>query len=229
MSVSSRSLLALFFCATAIQTLHAAPLDLTATETRTGYSVGLTVGENLRDRQLEKEALLAGISDGLDNTLKLSQEERQDILMAYQKKVQDSQQKIWEAKGDTNLKTSAAFMEKNAKEKGVISLANGLQYRVLRKGKGTKSPKATDTVTVHYRGTLITGEEFDSSYARNEPATFPLNRVIQGWTDGVQVMKEGDKFEFFIPPHLGYGSNGAPPSIGPNEALIFEVELIQIK
>jgi FKBP-type peptidyl-prolyl cis-trans isomerase len=229
MSVSSRSLLAFFLCATAINAVHAAPSDLSTTENRTAYTVGLTVGENLRERKLSKNALLLGISDGIDNTIKLTPIERQEILTAYQKQVQKEQLTAWQAKGDINLKTSAAFLEKNAKEKGVISLTNGLQYRVLRKGKGTKSPKATDTVTVHYRGTLINGEEFDSSYARNEPATFPLNRVIQGWTDGLQLMKEGDKFQLFIPSHLGYGTNGAPPNIGPNEVLIFEVELLEIK
>ncbi len=230
MSVSSRSLLAFFLCATAINAIHAAPAtDLSNAENRTAYTVGLTVGENLRDRQFAKEALLHGISDGIDNTSKLSEIERQNVLLAYQKQLQEAQAKEWDSKGATNMKASAEFLEKNAKEKGVISLSNGLQYRVVRKGKGSKSPKATDTVTVHYRGTLINGEEFDSSYSRNEPATFPLNRVIQGWTDGVQLMKEGDKFEFFIPSHLGYGVNGAPPNIGPNEALIFEVELLEIK
>jgi FKBP-type peptidyl-prolyl cis-trans isomerase FklB len=230
MSVSSRSLLAFFLCATAIQSVHAAPgLDLSATENRTAYTVGLTVGENLRDRKLAKDALLEGISDGIANSPKIAQQERQEILMAYQKKMQESQFEAWQAQGDANLKKSAAFLEKNAKEKGIVSMPNGLQYRVLRKGTGTKSPKATDTVKVHYKGTLIDGKEFDSSYSRNEPATFPLNRVIQGWTDGLQLMKVGDKWELFIPSHLGYGTNGAPPNIGPNEVLIFEVELLEIK
>jgi len=229
MSVSSRSLLAFFLCATAINAANAAPVALNSTANKTAYTIGLTVGENLRDRNLTKEALLLGISDGIDNTFKITPMERQEILTAYQQQVQKEQLDAWQAKGDINLKTSAAFLEKNAKEKGVITLSNGLQYRVLRKGKGTKSPKATDTVTVHYRGTLTNGEEFDSSYARNEPATFPLNRVIQGWTDGLQLMKEGDKFELFIPSHMGYGANGAPPNIGPNEVLIFEVELLEIK
>lgn len=231
MSVSSRSLLAFFFCATAINAVQAVPttVDISSPESRAAYTVGLTVGENLRDRNLAKEALLLGIADGIDNSAKIPPQERQEILMAYQKKMQEAQFEAWQAQGDGNLKKSAAFLEKNAKVKGVVSLPNGLQYRVLRKGTGTKSPKATDTVTVHYKGTLIDGKEFDSSYSRNEPATFPLNRVIQGWTDGLQLMKTGDKWELFIPSHLGYGVNGAPPNIGPNEVLIFEVELIEIK
>lgn len=231
MSVSSRSILAFFLCATAINAAQTVPttVDISSPETRSAYSIGITVGENLRDRKLAKEALLLGISDGIDNSAKVSQQERQEILMAYQKKMQEAQSAVRQAQGDSNLKKSATFLEKNSKEKGVVSLPNGLQYRVLRKGTGTKSPKATDTVTVHYKGTLTNGDEFDSSYSRNEPATFPLNRVIQGWTDGLQLMKTGDKWELFIPSNLGYGANGAPPNIGPNEVLIFEVELIEIK
>ena len=105
--------------------------------------------------------------------------------------------------------------------------ASGLQYLVLTEGTG-KSPKAKDTVVVHYRGTSITGAEFDSSYSRHEPAEFPLNRVIKGWTEGVQLMKEGAKFKFFIPSNLAYGTRGAPPDIAPNETLVFEVELLKV-
>ncbi|MCP5559709.1 MAG: FKBP-type peptidyl-prolyl cis-trans isomerase [Verrucomicrobiaceae bacterium] len=120
-----------------------------------------------------------------------------------------------------------AFLEENAKKEGVKTTASGLQYLVLTEGEG-KSPKAKDTVVVHYRGTSITGAEFDSSYSRREPAEFPLNRVIKGWTEGVQLMKEGSKFRFFIPPNLAYGTRGAPPDIAPNETLVFEVELLKV-
>lgn len=120
------------------------------------------------------------------------------------------------------------FLEDNAKKEGVVTTPSGLQYKVLVEGTG-KSPKATDTVLVHYAGTLIDGREFDSSYRRNAPIEFPLNRVIAGWTEGVQLMKEGAKFRFFIPSKLAYGARGAGRDIGPNEALIFEVELLQVK
>lgn len=120
------------------------------------------------------------------------------------------------------------FLEDNAKKEGVVTTPSGLQYKVLVEGTG-KSPKATDTVLVHYAGTLIDGREFDSSYRRNAPIEFPLNRVIAGWTEGVQLMKEGAKFRFFIPSKLAYGPRGAGRDIGPNEALIFEVELLQVK
>lgn len=120
------------------------------------------------------------------------------------------------------------FLKENAAREGVVTTASGLQYKVLVEGAG-KSPKATDTVLVHYAGTLIDGTEFDSSYKRNEPIEFPLSGVIAGWTEGVQLMKEGAKFRFFIPSKLAYGTRGAGRDIGPNEALIFEVELLKVR
>ena len=125
------------------------------------------------------------------------------------------------------LEEGRSFLAENATKEGVTTTASGLQYKVLTEGAG-KSPKAKDTVVVHYRGTNIRGAEFDSSYARHEPAEFPLNRVIKGWTEGVQLMKEGAKFQFFIPSKLAYGVKGAPPDILPNETLIFEVELLKV-
>jgi FKBP-type peptidyl-prolyl cis-trans isomerase FkpA len=129
---------------------------------------------------------------------------------------------------DIALAKGEKFLQENAAKEGVVTTASGLQYLVLTEGAG-KSPKATDTVLVHYAGTLINGTEFDSSYKRREPIEFPLNRVIAGWTEGVQLMKEGSKFRFFIPSKLAYGPRGAGRDIGPNEALIFEVELLKVK
>ena len=119
------------------------------------------------------------------------------------------------------------FLAENAKREGVVALPSGLQYEIMRAGNGT-SPKSTDRVTVHYRGTLIDGTEFDSSYQRGRPATFRLNQVIKGWTEGLQLMKEGGKRRLFIPSHLAYGKRGAGKLIGPGETLIFEVELIRV-
>ena len=131
---------------------------------------------------------------------------------------------------EINLAAAREFLDKNAKEEGVTVTQSGLQYKVLTKGKADNNPAATDTVKVHYAGTLLDGTEFDSSYSRGQPIEFPLNRVIDGWTEGVQLMSPGDKFRFFIPPDLGYGAAGTPGGpIGPNEALVFEVELIEIK
>jgi FKBP-type peptidyl-prolyl cis-trans isomerase FkpA len=126
------------------------------------------------------------------------------------------------------LETGKAFLAENAKKEGVKTTPSGLQYIVLKEGSG-KSPKATDVVLVHYAGTLLNGKEFDSSYKRGEPISFPLNQVIPGWTEGVQLMKEGAKYKFFIPSNLAYGPRGAGGLIGPDETLIFEVELLKVQ
>jgi len=129
---------------------------------------------------------------------------------------------------EENLNEGKAFLEKNAKEEGIKVTVTGLQYKVLTEGTGAM-PSATDNVTVHYKGTTLDGKTFDSSYDRGEPATFPLNRVIAGWTEGLQLMKETAKYRFFIPSELAYGSRGAGAGIGPNATLIFDVELIKIQ
>jgi FKBP-type peptidyl-prolyl cis-trans isomerase len=129
---------------------------------------------------------------------------------------------------EENKMAGEKFLAENAKKPTIKTTASGLQYEVITEGKGTAKPGATDTVTVHYRGTSLDGKEFDSSYSRNEPTSFPLNAVIPGWTEGVQLMTEGAKYKFYIPSALAYGENGAGGAIGPNETLIFEVELIKI-
>ncbi len=129
---------------------------------------------------------------------------------------------------EENKAAGEKFLAENGKKPNIKTTASGLEYEVLTEGKGTAHPSATDNVTVHYKGTLLDGSEFDSSYSRNEPATFPLNAVIPGWTEGVQLMTEGAKYKFYIPSKLAYGESGAGGKIGPNEALIFEVELIKI-
>ena len=129
---------------------------------------------------------------------------------------------------ETELEKGDAYLKENAKKEGVKTTASGLQYQVIKEGEG-KSPKATDTVLVHYKGTLLNGTEFDSSYKRNEPIEFPLNRVIPGWTEGVQLMKEGAKYQFTIPSKLAYGERGAGGAIPPNATLIFDVELLKVK
>lgn len=126
------------------------------------------------------------------------------------------------------LEKGKAFLQANSSREGVQTTSTGLQYKVLAAGEG-RQPKASDTVLVHYRGTTIDGAEFDSSYRRKEPIEFPLNGVIRGWTEGVQLMKEGSRFEFYIPSGLAYGSRGAGGAIGPDETLIFEVELLKVR
>ncbi len=129
---------------------------------------------------------------------------------------------------EENKKAGAAFLAENAKKEGVVTTASGLQYKILKQGDGAK-PSAADNVTVHYEGKTLDGKVFDSSYKRGTPATFPLNRVIAGWTEGVQLMQEGSKYRFYIPSDLAYGPRGAGSDIGPNETLIFDVELIAIQ
>jgi FKBP-type peptidyl-prolyl cis-trans isomerase FkpA len=129
---------------------------------------------------------------------------------------------------EENKAAGEAFLAENAKKPNITMTASGLQYEILKKGEGA-TPSATDNVTVHYKGTTIDGNEFDSSYSRGEPATFPLNRVIPGWTEGVQLMQEGAKYRFYIPSELAYGAHGAGRLIGPNSTLIFDVELIKIQ
>lgn len=129
---------------------------------------------------------------------------------------------------EENKAAGEKFLAENAKKANIKITASGLQYEVLTQGKGTTKPAATSNVTVHYKGTSIDGKEFDSSYSRGEPTSFPLNGVIPGWTEGVQLMTEGAKYKFYIPSGLAYGENGAGGAIGPNEALIFEVELLKI-
>jgi FKBP-type peptidyl-prolyl cis-trans isomerase FkpA len=129
---------------------------------------------------------------------------------------------------EENKVAGETFLAANAKKPNIKTTTSGLQYEVLTQGKGKTNPAATDNVTVHYKGASLDGKEFDSSYSRGEPTSFPLNGVIPGWTEGVQLMTEGAKYKFFIPSNLAYGENGAPGAIGPNEALIFEVELIKI-
>ena len=130
---------------------------------------------------------------------------------------------------EENRAAGVAFLAENAKKANVVTTASGLQYEVIKTGTGSVSPKATDTVTVHYKGTTLDGAEFDSSYSRGEPASFPLNRVIAGWTEGVQLMTEGATYRFYIPSQLAYGEQGAGRAIGPNATLIFDVELIKIQ
>ncbi len=161
--------------------------------------------------------------------MQLTDAEMKDALDQFRKDLMAKMEAKQKSAGDGNKKAGEAFLATNGKKPDVKTTASGLQYRVLKAGKGTKSPKATDTVKVHYHGTLIDGTVFDSSVERGEPISFPLNGVIPGWTEGVQLMKEGDKFQFTIPSKLAYGEQGAGGKIGPNATLIFDVELIAIE
>jgi FKBP-type peptidyl-prolyl cis-trans isomerase FklB len=169
-----------------------------------------------------------GIRDSLTGkkTL-LTESEARETIMALQKDLQAKMQEKLKAQAEKNKKEGEAFLAENRGKKGVKTLPSGLQYKVITDGKG-RSPLATDTVTVNYRGTLIDGTEFDNSYKRGQPATFPVNGVIKGWTEALQLMKEGSKWQLFIPSNLAYGERSAGGRIGPNATLIFEVDLIKV-
>lgn len=198
---------------------------------KVNYSVGYKVGADLKRQgvELNPEALVRGVQDAVGGAEPLmTQEEMRTTLMDLQQRVREAQQKQRKEIAQKNLETGKAFLAENAKKDGVTVLPSGLQYNVITKGDG-KSPKATDKVTVHYRGTLIDGSEFDSSFKRGKPATFQLNRVIKGWTEALQLMTEGSKWRLFIPADLAYGERGAGALIGPNTTLIFDVELLSVE
>jgi FKBP-type peptidyl-prolyl cis-trans isomerase FklB len=170
-----------------------------------------------------------GVKDALSGgqTL-LTDEEAKAVLTALQAEVSKRQQEKMQAMGEANKKEGAAFLEANKSKDGVVALPSGLQYKILKQGNGPK-PTASDSVICNYRGTLINGTEFDSSYKRGQPATFGVGQVIHGWTEALQLMPVGSKWQLFIPSDLGYGPRGAGADIGPNAVLIFEVELLSIQ
>jgi FKBP-type peptidyl-prolyl cis-trans isomerase FklB len=195
------------------------------------YSIGYQVGGDFRRQGIEIDpaSLVRGVQDALAGAEPgMTPQEMHTTLSDLQQKITDAQEKQRKAALQQNLDAGRAFMEANASKAGVTTLPSGLQYQVIEEGEGA-SPKATDTVTVHYRGTLIDGAEFDSSYRRGQPASFQLNRVIKGWTEGMQLMKPGAKYTFFVPPDLAYGERGGGAKIPPNSTLIFEVELQKVR
>jgi len=197
---------------------------------KVSYSIGLDIGKNMNRQSLDidPDILAKGIKDGFSGSSPLLTEaEVRETMMAFQKEMTAKQIERTKTISEKNKKEGEAFLAENKKKEGVITLPSGLQYKVIKKGTG-KTPKATDTVTVNYRGTLIDGTEFDSSYKRGQPATFAVNGVIKGWTETLQLMKEGSKWQLFIPSNLAYGERGAGNAIGPNVVLIFEVELLSI-
>lgn len=205
-------------------------VELKTAKDKLSYSIGFDMGSSLKRNGIEVDPriLTKAIQDVLLGGKPLmTEQEMRDSIMALQKEMAAKQQEQAKGMGDKNMKEGEAFLTENKKKEGVTVLPSGLQYVVLAEGKGNR-PKATDTVTVQYRGTLIDGTEFDSSYKRGQPATFALNQVIKGWTEGVQLIKEGGKIRLFVPSELAYGDRGAGAQIGPNAALIFEVELISV-
>jgi FKBP-type peptidyl-prolyl cis-trans isomerase FklB len=193
---------------------------------KVSYSIGMQIGFNLARQKVDinPDILAAGIKDSLAGKPQLNPDQVKDVMAQFEKDMEQKQKEL----GEKNKTEGAKFLEENKKKPGVKTTASGLEYIVEKEGSGTP-PKATDMVTVNYRGTLIDGTEFDSSYKRNQPATFPVNGVIKGWTEALQLMKPGAKYKLFIPANLAYGERAMGPDIGPNSTLIFEVELMEVK
>lgn len=204
-------------------------LNLNDPKQRVSYSIGVDIASNFKRQEIEidSNALAAGISDQLAGKTKLTEAEMTKAIDELRESLMAKAQAGEKAAAEKNLKDGQAFLAANAKKEGVKTTKSGLQYKVLKSGKG-KSPKSTDSVKVHYHGTLIDGTVFDSSVDRGQPISFPLNQVIPGWTEGLQLMKEGDKWQLFIPSELAYGERGMGP-ITPNSTLIFDVELLSVE
>ncbi len=206
-------------------------LTLKTQKDKVSYALGANLGMNLHKESVEVDPaiVLRGLKDALAaGKMLMTDDEARAALMQLQAEVRNKQQEKMKVAGEMNKKEGAEFLEANKTKEGVVTLPSGLQYKVLTEGTGPK-PAATDTVVCNYRGTLISGTEFDSSYKRGQPASFPVNGVIKGWTEALQLMPVGSKWQLFVPAELGYGDRGAGADIGPGATLIFEVELLSIQ
>lgn len=216
-------------CISLLLSVFCAPLfaaDIKTNEQKYSYAIGFQIGNNLKNEnvKVDVDLIAQAIKDVMGGKdLKVSMEEMQAAVLEIQKQQQEERL----AQGKKSKEAGEKFLAENKKKKGIKTLENGIQYKVLTKGKGDK-PKPTDTVEVHYKGTLIDGKEFDSSYSRGQPATFGVNQVIKGWQEVLPMMKTGAKWQVYIPADLAYGARGAGANIGPNETLIFDIELLKI-
>jgi FKBP-type peptidyl-prolyl cis-trans isomerase len=207
-----------------------ASADLATTEQRLSYGIGFNLGQRMKADSvpLDTAAFSAGVADVMTGApSRMTEEEIAAEMKTYQEKAAAEHEAAQKKLGEANVAASTAFLAQNKAKEGVVTTASGLQYEVLTAGTGPK-PGAEDTVEVHYRGTLVDGTEFDSSYSRGESVTFGVGQVIPGWTEALQLMPKGSKWKLAIPPELAYGAGGAGQVIGPNAALVFEVELIAI-
>ncbi len=205
--------------------------ELTTDAQKFGYAIGVDIGKSLAPvkGEVDIDALINGMQEALaGKEPRLDDAAREKVKTEVSRRLQEKQMEERTAKAAAAKETGEKFLAENGKRSGVKTTASGLQYEILAEGSGAM-PKASDKVTVHYKGTLIDGTEFDSSYSRGQPVTFPLGNVIPGWTEGLQLVKTGGKAKLYIPSALAYGERGAGAKIGPNEALVFEVELVSIE
>ena len=205
-------------------------LDLKDPKVRISYSIGADIGTSFKRQELDVDpkAVAAGLADSYAGKAQLTDAEMKEVMTQFRQQLMEKVHTQTKVDGEKNTKSGEVFLAENAKKEGVKSTASGLQYKVIKSGKG-KTPKAADKVKVHYHGSLPNGEVFDSSIDRGEPVTFGVNQVIPGWTEALQLMKEGDKWQLVIPSKLAYGEKGAGGKIGPNAVLIFDVELLEVQ
>lgn len=223
-------LLIVFLFSTVNAQMKQSTVTLKTIEDSISYSIGHNIGNNLKEpyMKINFDILSEGIKDAISDTKKLlTDEQMQNVMLVFNQRVMEQREAVAKVQSAAAKEKGKKFLDENAKKDGVIVLPSGLQYKVLVKGDGP-SPKPEDKVSVHYTGTLIDGTKFDSSYDRNAPATFGVTQVIKGWTEALQLMHVGDKWQLFIPSDLAYGDNGAGGVIGPGEVLVFEVELLGI-
>lgn len=227
-TVTAKVLLLLATFGTMMTASAQSEIDLEDADNQVGYAIGVNIGMNLMQQgitaNVRVDAFMAGLSDALGDTVQMDEAA---MMAAIQSFVQQQQEQAQSALAD-NLAASEAFLAENGQQDGIVTLPSGLQYQVLASGDG-ESPTTTDSVLAHYHGTLTDGTVFDSSVDRGEPATFGVSQVIAGWTEALQLMKVGDKWRLFIPPGLAYGEASPTPAIPPNSALIFDVELLEIR
>lgn len=208
-----------------------APVALKENKDKVSYVIGTNIARSLKNikDEINLDTVINGMEDQFnEKPLQLNEEDATSIMREFSMKIKNKQEEQNKLLAEQNLEKEKIFLEKNGKEKDVVTTKSGLQYLVLKNGDGPK-PATTDKVKVHYRGTTIEGDEFDSSYKRGEPAVFPVTGVIKGWTEALLLMNTGSKYKLFIPSELAYGKRGAGPKIAPNAVLIFEVELIEIE
>ena len=207
-----------------------APLVLKTEKDKFSYALGMNLGNSLHKQSVPVDPVILqrGLKDALAGKTQMTDEEARGAIMAVQTEMRKKVQETMQAAGEANKKEGDAFLAANKSKEGVTTVPSGLQYKILKAGAGPK-PTTTDSVVCNYRGTLIDGKEFDSSYKRGQPATFPVNGVIKGWTEALQLMPVGSKWQLFVPPDLAYADRGAGADIGPGSTLIFEVELVSIQ
>jgi FKBP-type peptidyl-prolyl cis-trans isomerase FklB len=202
-----------------------------STKERVSYCIGLETGKNLKQQfnDIDLSLLFQGFQDGLsDADPKLSSQEIAATLTSLRSQIELQQKNYIAQLAEKNKKEGEQFLQQNKEKSDVIALPSGLQYKVISKGAGTTNPTLFDNVSIHYTGSFINGKVFDSSYQRGEPVVFPVNRVIPGWSEVLQLMKEGDKWQVFIPHYLAYGEHGFGREIGPNSTLVFDIECLAI-